>query len=102
MLVGLIYPQELTRLPTQTTFSRNDKAFDYHGTAYVPLSAIEPISRILDNLVTGIERQASVSREELGLNYLRERNDDKENIFEKALDTIEKQEAMGRKAKKDA
>ena len=58
--------------------------------------------RLLDAIIIGIEENAKITREDLGLAFLREREDDKEQQFEKALGAIMAPESKDQKAKKAA
>jgi hypothetical protein len=69
---------------------------------YIAAGKTIPILRLLDAIITGIEENAEITREDIGLSFLRKRENDKEQLFEKALDTIMESEAKDQKTKKAA
>ncbi len=68
------------------------------GDRHINAKELVLVLRLLDAIITGIEEKAKITREDLGLGFLREREDDREQVFEQALDAIEEPKAKAKKA----
>lgn len=69
---------------------------------YINARKVVPIMRLVDAIIAGIEKESQTTRQDLGLAFLRDQEDDRAGLVEKAADALLIQESTTESEKEAA